>query len=530
MHTIAAVLASVGGGFHLTPDVGAPTAMKYGGSQLGSAFVSFAGAMGDSAAVAQEEASALGAGAAFQRRDEDWKHQAELAARDLDQLDRQIAAAEIRRDIAIESQKVHERSIEQTQEIFDLLRDRFTSLGLFTWLSAELQKLHRVAFNAALGMARLAEQACQFEHPDDGVGPRLTGDYWDGGNAGLLAGDRLLLDLHNLERSYVETNYRTLEIEQSFSLARFDPDGLSKLKTDCECSFEIPEWYFDLSYPGHYRRRIKAVRLTIPCVVGPHTNVAATLRLTGSHIRRDPRLDSSVPVPLRHTTTIAASMGQSDPGVFEFNFRDERYMPFEGAGVNSQWQLSLPKAVKAFDYSTINDVILRISYTAEEDSGLRTTVESTTGVLTQLTDEGITRTLSLRSDFPDAWSALVAGAPHASTTIDVGEVCVPFLLSSFDLAMTPFDLLVGKLDVGATYAKIDFDDNGTTEAGADATSGLYRLGRTKAVDFVGTHTIRITDWGSVAAPGPADALPRLDDSKVADILLRAVLKRKPTMP
>ncbi len=54
-----------------------------------------------------------------------------------------------------------------------------------------------------------------------------------------------------------------------------------------------------------------------------------------------------------------------------------------------------------------------------------------------------------------------------------------------------------------------------------------RLGRTKAVGFVGKHTIAIADWGSVAAPGPADALPRLDDSKIADILLRVVLKRKP---
>src|SRR4029077_1465360 len=99
--------------------------------------------------------------------------------------------------------------------IFDFLRDRFTNFGRFTWLSAELQKLHRMAFNAALSIARLAEQACQFEHPDEAEQPALTGDYWDAGNAGLLAGDRLMLDLHNLERRYIETHYRTLEIEQS---------------------------------------------------------------------------------------------------------------------------------------------------------------------------------------------------------------------------------------------------------------------------------------------------------------------------
>ena len=34
-------------------------------------------------------------------------------------------------------------------------------------------------------------------------------------------------------------------------------------------------------------------------------------------------------------TAIATSTAQSDAGVFEFNFRDERYMPFEGAGAVS---------------------------------------------------------------------------------------------------------------------------------------------------------------------------------------------------
>jgi hypothetical protein len=32
------------------------------------------------------------------------------------------------------------------------------------------------------------------------VTPALTGNYWDAGNSGLLAGDRMLLDLYDLER------------------------------------------------------------------------------------------------------------------------------------------------------------------------------------------------------------------------------------------------------------------------------------------------------------------------------------------
>jgi hypothetical protein len=49
-------------------------------------------------------------------------------------------------------------------------------------------------------------------------------------------------------------------------------------------------------------------------------------------------------------------------------------MPFEGAGAVSSWQVSLPRTIRAFDYSTISDVLLHLGYTAEEDEGLREAV------------------------------------------------------------------------------------------------------------------------------------------------------------
>jgi hypothetical protein len=84
-------------------------------------------------------------------------------------------------------------------------------------------------------------------------------------------------------------------------------------------------------YPGHYRRRILAVRLTIPCITGPYTNVSAKLTLLGSHIRRDAVLGAAnlLEVPSGRTTSVATSTAQGDAGVFELSFRDERYMPFE---------------------------------------------------------------------------------------------------------------------------------------------------------------------------------------------------------
>ena len=68
---------------------------------------------------------------------------------------------------------------------------------------------------------------------------------------------------------------------------------------------------------------------------------------------------------------IAASSAQNDSGMFELNFRDERYLPFEGAGAISTWQLELTQEVqlRQFNYDTISDVILHLRYTSREDVG-----------------------------------------------------------------------------------------------------------------------------------------------------------------
>ena len=81
--------------------------------------------------------------------------------------------------------------------------------------------------------------------------------------------------------------------------------------------------------------------------------------------------------------SIATSNAQNDSGVFELNFRDERYMPFEGAGAISSWGIELSSVyydatekwsgVKQFDYDTISDVILHVKYTSRDgDEGLKT--------------------------------------------------------------------------------------------------------------------------------------------------------------
>jgi hypothetical protein len=210
----------------------------------------------------------------------------------------------------------------------------------------------------------------------------------------LLAGEHLQYDLRRLETAYLEQNKREFELTKHLSLLLLDPLALVELRESGQCYFSLPEEIFDLDYPGHYFRRIKSVSLTLPCVVEPYTAISCTLRQVKNSIRintsdsenyppqpADPRfIENNIPV-----NAIATSNGQNDSGIFELNFRDERYLPFEGAGVISEWSLELfsdlpsnnpdpalpdfGRPLRQFDYGTISDVILHIKYTAREDSG-----------------------------------------------------------------------------------------------------------------------------------------------------------------
>jgi len=531
----AALLSGSAGVLSLLPQLGAVTAMTYGGHQLSDSVRGWAAMARDSAGMAQLVASSAGIEANFQRRDDEWKHQATLAQREIDQLDRQIAAAEIRLEMAERSLEVHNETIAQTEEIFQFYRDRFTTPELYTSLSNRLRRLYRDAFNAAFSMATMVERAYHFERPED-TETTLPRGQWDPATGGLLAGERLLLDLQALECRYLETDQRRMEIEQSFSLAQFDSVALVALREQGECTFTVPELFFDLAYPGHYRRRLRAVRVSVPCVVGPFTNVSATLRLVDSRIRLSP--DSGpVTVPSRHAVSIATSSGQNDAGVFEFNFRDERYMPFEGGGAVSTWQLSLPKAFPLFDYETIADLILHISYTALDDQGLRAEVEAVTGNLQRSTlrwlrDNDLQLLVSMRRDLPDTFARLLHSPPKTAVPFEIDRRRLPWFIGERPLTVREARVLLrtsrreqpptlGLLLNGGEVGKFTADPRSSvvTDSAGNLEYSLFtseNVAASVGTWFRRSHTVSIADVGNLSATANPEFT--IDPATVLDVL------------
>src|SRR5690606_27602885 len=161
---------------------------------------------------------------------------------------------------------------------------------------------------------------------------------------GLLAGERLALDLRRMEVAQLDHDRRELELTKRVSLRLLNPAALLDLRETGSCEFKVPEVAFDLDHPGHYFRRIKTVSLSIPAVAGPNVSVGAMLTLledstridaslTGGYVRSDE--DSRFRDDWAETQWIATSRGRDDSGMFELQLRDEKLLPFEGAGAIS---------------------------------------------------------------------------------------------------------------------------------------------------------------------------------------------------
>ena len=454
------------------PQVGSPFAMKYGGQEVGRGFHLAGWALRTAGDLSGSVAASAGLEASNQRRKQGWNFQLEQTEHELKELDKQIKGAKIHKDLAERSLEIHEKSLEQLNEVYEFYGEKFSNLGLYTWLSTTLQRLYREAYNSAYSMAKLAEQTYRFERSDN-TSDSLSSGNWEAPKAGLLAGERLSIDLQNMERKFIETNYRSLEINQSFSLAQIAPFALIQLKETGECEFDIAEIYFDLFYPGHYRRKIKSARLTIPCVTGPYTNVSATLTLVGSNIRVEPKVgdDELKSVPRTRTLSIATSSAQNDAGVFELNFRDERYMPFEGAGAVSSWKLELPNKLRQFDYDTISDVIMHISYTAKDDGAFREKVEAEIEniLIDYAQEKGLLRLFSMKREFStDLHKFLHPPAANSGyeTTLNITKKHFPYFLHDKSIAIQEQEIEVFlKLKDELQLQPVEFSITGNVDDG-----------------------------------------------------------------
>jgi Tc toxin complex TcA C-terminal TcB-binding domain/Neuraminidase-like domain len=376
--TIASVLHAIPTlGVYATP-FGVGGTGNWGGSNLGSAAQAVARGLQIHANSLTFESTNAGRKGSFQRQLQDRILAANAAGFEIKNIDAQLLTQKIRVSLAEQELTNQQKQIDNAADVEDFYKSKYTNEELYTFMENQTRELYNRAYGFAYELARKAEKAYQFERGQLDR-PFIKMGYWDPARDGLVAGERLFEGLKQLEAAYVETRGHDFELAKKVSLRMHNPMALMDLRETGSCEFELPEVVFDMDYPGHYQRRIKSVSVQIPCVVGPYTSLNCTLRLVNNRIRTNSIATSASDYPEstdsadeRFMTTrvpiaaVAVSSADLDAGVFELNFHDERYLPFEGAGAISTWRLELPTEFRQFDYGTITDVVMKIHYTSRD--------------------------------------------------------------------------------------------------------------------------------------------------------------------
>ncbi|QHI96824.1 hypothetical protein GT347_01740 [Xylophilus rhododendri] len=335
----------------------------------------------------------------YRRRRQEWGLQIRQADWDLDQLAKQIEQQE-KQVLANRTQlsSLH-RQKQQMQETLDFLSTRFSGASLYQWLLSRISALYYQAHDAVVSVCLATEAAWQVEMGDF-TSRFIQGGAWEDRYKGLLAGEHLKFSLLRMDHAYVMGRERRLEIVKTISVKNLlgtapiagdarkqSPwdKALAQLRSTGKVDFSFAELLYDRDYPGHYLRQIAAVTVSLPAVVAPYQDVRAVLTQTDSHLLTkadqagvayllnplkagaDP--GDHVKRQIRASQQIALSTGMDDSGMFVLNFNDERYLPFEGTGAVSSWQLEFPNPQSQDQQrilESLTDVIVRVHYTAKQ--------------------------------------------------------------------------------------------------------------------------------------------------------------------
>jgi Tc toxin complex TcA C-terminal TcB-binding domain len=362
-------------------------------------------------------------------------------------------------------------------------------------MSGEISTVYFQAYQMAYDLAKKAEKAFRFERGlvDSNF---IQFGYWDSLRQGLLAGEQLHLALKRLEIAYHDQNKREYEITRHVSLQLFDLVALIALKQTGQCEVFLPELLFDADYSGHYMRRLKSVGITLPCVVGPYTNINCTLTLLSNKTRvnavvgnqyeestdeEDDRFVSNFAA----VQSIATSHAQNDSGLFELNFRDERYLPFEGAGVISRWRIELPRDTNAFDLNTLTDVVMHLKYTARDGGDILKNAarKARNDAIADADSAPLMRFFSGSHEFPDEWYRFLhpidQNASSQTMTLDLSSERFPYLFRGRTLSFS-------RLEVFLIFK--NFKDNSVYAGGTPLPLTITPDGQTAISDQLNSNT------------------------------------------
>jgi hypothetical protein len=398
-------------------------------------------------------------------------------------------------------------------------------------MSDTVGSIYRYVLQQATSTARLAQDQLAFERAEP-ARTFISTDYWQpaagrpqapapADTNGMTGAEHLTQDLLQLDQYAFSTDERRLNLSQTFSLAQLLPTDFVQFRQTGQLSFATPMSWFDQDFPGHYQRLIRQVRLSLVALVPPDRGIRATLSNTGiSRVTTPDAFGSFTDVILRRDpATVSVTSPLNATGVFDLDLQPNMLLPFEGSGVDTQWQFTLPPAANPFDFSSIADVLVQIEYTALADGDYYTQVVQKLNANLGRSSDCV---FSLARDFPDQWFELNNPDPTASS----GRT------TTVTLQRNDFPLAVQKLVTSQIAISLSASGAGQlpqVQVSLSRTLGGASVGGAAATDSTGTASTRrgalawspllvIDPTGSWQLSLDATADPLFKSGQISDVL------------
>lgn len=386
MNTSASVLSASAEALHLAAAAAdmAPNVfgLAMGGSRWGSIPKAIGIGIGLTASAIRITSDNISQSEAWRRRRQEWEIQKNNAESEVKQINAQLEALAVRRT-ATEMQREHlEIQQAQTQAQLEFLQRKFSNKALYSWLRGRLASIYYRFYDLTATRCMMAEAAFAWQTGE--TARYIKPGAWQSSNAGLMAGESLLLNLTEMEQAWLKWNHRTLEVTRTVSLTEVysaidvnltekiaelletsssgdtpAATGLSMTKDgQLHAAFNLKALNIADDYPAGLgkTRRIKQISVTLPALTGPYQDVRAVLSYGG---------DVKLPDGCR---AIAVSHGMNDDGQFRLDFNDGHWLPFEGIPVDNNGSLTLSFPGSTDDKQkalllSLSDIIIHIRYT-----------------------------------------------------------------------------------------------------------------------------------------------------------------------
>lgn len=442
----------------IAPQAGSPFAMTYGGQQIELGLHRTSGTLRQAADVFDAVKELSDTAGQFQRQSADWEQLKTEAANELLQIDAQIVAAEAELAAAKSDLDGHRTALDNASAQLAFFNSKFDNPDYYAWRVSRACALYYQTYQLALEAVEAAQSGLQWSLAS--TDNFLSSDPWDSAHRGLMAAENLNLMLDRMEFAYSQKDILRQEIVKEIRLSQLDPEQLQRLRAEGIADITLGEALFDFDFPSHYCRRIKTLELTLaPSEEYVFEEIHAVITQTGNKILRLPTTEGldymldgtgdpgdSVWQDWRANQTTSLSRRAKADGAFIEYFGDgEKLQRFEGTGAVSRWQYRLPKATNQFVFSTIEDLVLTLRYTAlDGGANYQGRVEKALSGNRYVA----ALMLNMAAGFEDAWRAFIDDTSSSTQQ-----------LLTFPVAATQFPPHTSRLTVDEVFIALATSDS-----------------------------------------------------------------------